>query len=748
MRPALMLFLALILLAGNGTAQEAFDWQTHSSKKNITDASFSRNGIWAGTEGGAFYFDISDSAYYTLTKTEGLDGSGISAVFVDDQGSVWFGNQNGTIDIINRSAKTKHRIFDIFSSNNSTKQIYDFEQKGDTIFVSTDFGITLVHRTSFRIIDTFSKLGSFSSKIKIRQTLNRDRIFAATEFGVAMQIPGTTNLTAPESWQNFTTAQGLLSASVVELGIFRDTLIAATAAGISYFNGTSWSDFLSFFRNKSVLDIYIKGDSLYILQGDRLYLYENGRITEPFNLLFTNTARIIYISDYGYFAHKSGILRVPYTSFNIAYLFPEGPAANQFLNLDIDNSGNLWVATGKDVAGIGTFKYDGFSWQNINTSTTSGFPSNSVYNVNGGGDNNVYLSTWGAGMIRMSNNGSIAHFTAANTPMRGISANYNYLVIADTKTDSRNNVWILNHDAANQKTLAALTPDSTWHLFANYSDSSLAQYSKLVIDQFDTKWFLCADPSRVGLFYFNENKTFGIKTDDRYGYLSNLSELYGKTINDLVIDQRGDLWLGTNLGVFYISNLYSFVSLAQPSVRVNSVFSLRQYSVNCMAVDPLNRKWIGTNQGLLLMSSDGGTLITYFDSKNSPLLSDEIRSIAIDNKSGKVYVGLDGGLSVFSTYAQEPAASLDNLALYPSPFILSENSPHLTIDGLVKESELKVITLSGKVVRTIITPGGRVANWNGKDDDGKDVSTGVYIIVAYDKDGNNISSQKIAVIRK
>ncbi|NUN08169.1 MAG: hypothetical protein HUU54_03245 [Ignavibacteriaceae bacterium] len=748
MKSVRIILLFLAIAAGIACAQEAFDWQTQSSKKNIKDAAVFGGGIWAGTEGGAFFYNKSDSTYTKLTKTEGLDGSPISAVFVDNLGTVWFGNQNGTIDVYNSSLNFRRRIIDIFSSNNSVKQVYSFEQKGDTLFISTDFGIVLINRANYKVIDTYSKLGNFTTKIKIKQTFRKGELFAATDFGIAKQLPGAVNLTAPESWTNYTTSQGLASANVTKIGAFRDTIIAATTAGFSAFNGSGWSDFLLPFRNKSITDFYVKGDSLLVLQGDKVFLYYAGALTEPFPFSFSNCTKIIGLDSYLYLAHKAGIYRVSTISANAGFLFPEGPFANQFLTLDTDEQGNLWVATGKDVAGIGAFKFDGFRWFNYNTSEVPGFPTNAIFNVHAARDGNVYFATWGRGYIKLDNNNNITHFYTNNTPLRGISSNSDYLVIADVKTDSRNNVWSLNHDAANQKTLAALTPDSTWHLFANYVDSTLNQYTKLIIDQFDTKWFLSSDPSRLGLFYFNENKTFGVKSDDRFGYLSNLSELFGKAISDIVVDQRGDLWIGTNLGVFYISNLSSFVTTASPSVRINSVFSLRQYSVNCIGVDPLNRKWIGTNQGLLLVSPDGSTLITYFDSKNSPLLNDIVRSITIDYKTGRVFVGMDGGMSVFSTYALEPETSLDNLILYPSPFIVGEDSKELTVDGLIRDSELKILSITGKLIRTIETPGGRVAKWNGRDEDGKLVNSGIYILIAYDKEGNNVSSKKLAVIRK
>ena len=37
--------------------------------------------------------------------------------------------------------------------------------------------------------------------------------------------------------------------------------------------------------------------------------------------------------------------------------------------------------------------------------------------------------------------------------------------------------------------------------------------------------------------------------------------------------------------------------------------------------------------------------------------------------------------------------------------------------------------------------------WDGKDLEGKAVNSGIYIIVAYDKEGNSVATSKVAVLR-
>ena len=234
-----------------------------------------------------------------------------------------------------------------------------------------------------------------------------------------------------------------------------------------------------------------------------------------------------------------------------------------------------------------------------------------------------------------------------------------------------------------------------------------------------------------------------------FGYISKTNGLNDNSINSIIIDSRGDLWVGTSLGVNIITNTSTVLS-STPQVRISSIFVLRQQTINCIAVDPLNQKWIGTNQGLLLVNSDGSRLIATYDSKNSPLLSDVIRSIAIDENKGTVYVGTDGGLTSFETLSIKPLESFSELFVFPNPFLLKSNEGTLKIDGLIKDTEIKILNITGRLIKIIdesSNPGGGRAIWDGKDLDGKYVNSGIYLIVAYDKDGNNVATAKVAVLR-
>jgi ligand-binding sensor domain-containing protein len=424
---------------------------------------------------------------------------------------------------------------------------------------------------------------------------------------------------------------------------------------------------------------------------------------------------------------------------------PNAPSANIFSGITVDLNGNLYSASGRDVSGKGFYKYDGNSWTNYDVVSTPLLPTNAYYNASTTPDGSVYLGSYGRGLLRIKPDGSLIPYTTQNTPLVGISTDPSFLVVAAVKSDSKGNLWILNFDAGNRKTLNMLTTDSTWYGFENSFGIGLTNYSTLEIDQNDVKWF--TTPLRNSLFYYSEKGTPANTADDISGQLNESNGMNGQKINALALDKRGDLWVGTDLGVQIITSLSTVLqnsSTAKP--RVSTVFSLRQQRINSIVVDPVNRKWVGTDAGLFLVSSDGTSLIAFYDVTNSPLLANEITIMGSDPKEGKIFIGQTGGLISFKTQAPSPNTDYSNLYTYPSPFRPS-NGSMMTIDGLIKESDIIILDIAGNKVKSFSSPGGRVANWDGRDENGNVVSTGVYILVASDKEGNTVSKIKFSVVR-
>jgi hypothetical protein len=112
------------------------------------------------------------------------------------------------------------------------------------------------------------------------------------------------------------------------------------------------------------------------------------------------------------------------------------------------------------------------------------------------------------------------------------------------------------------------------------------------------------------------------------------------------------------------------------------------------------------------------------------------------------YIATDKGISVLKIPFAKENTSYSNVDIFPSPFRVPTVTP-LTIDGLMDGSSCMIMTLTGKVLKTIESRAdveGYQAFWDGRDEAGDWVSTGVYLVAVYDKKGAS-SFSKIAVIR-
>jgi len=744
-----ILFFLLIVstLLSTTPAQQFINWKNYTALKNVQDVTIGTDVFWSAATGGAFQFSSTSNKFTTLHKSDGLQGNSLTSVIVDNSGRTWFGSIEGIIDVYNTSNNGLEVILDIYNSNQINKRINDFASVGDTIIVSTDFGVSLINANSFLFFDTFFKFGTFPSNTRVNNTFKSGLFYVCTDQGVAIQKPGALNLSAPESWNVYSLAQGLPSNKTLKAGLFQGELIVSTDKGFSRFANNTWSNFIPDLANININDFQISGDSILIVAQSKIYLYYNQILSELYNSIVPLT-KIKYKENFGFVCASTNGTLFLNNALAGDFISPNAPPVNQFPSMSVDANSALWSASGKDGRGVGYYTYNGQLWEIFNTANTPELPYNDVYHswTNG---NSAYLGTWGFGFLEV-NGANKKLFNRTNSGMQGIPQNPDFLVITGFGKDSRNNLWVLNYWAVDRNTLSMRTPDSVWYHFTIPAAQNrvLLGHENLAIDPYDTKWFTCADPSRLGLFYLNENKTFEDPSDDRSDYLTTVDGLNTNDIRDVAVDRRGDVWVATSLGVNIITNTSAVPTSGSASLRISSVFTLRQQSVNAIAIDPLNQKWIGTNEGLLLVNSDGSRLITTFTAQNSALLSNIIRSIAIDENKGIVYVGTDEGLTSFETPYIKPLESFEELFVYPNPYKIKSGNNLLTIDGLIRDTDIKILTIDGTLITEFSSPGGRTAYWDGKNDNGELVSTGVYIIVAFDNEGNNIVTGKVAVLRE
>ncbi len=324
-----LIFLLVILYSLSSFPQQVTNWKNYTDMKRVSDVNFSDNIIWAATDGGAFQFSFQDNSFNVFSKADGLQGISLTSITIDYSGNVWFGSTNGIIDIYNTEDESFSVILDIANSNQVNKRINDLGTISDTIIVSSDFGVSLIDANSFLFFDTFFKFGEFTTNTRVNYAFKYNLFYVCTDEGVAIQKPGATNLSAPESWNTYNSSDGLPSDKAIKIVKYLDVFVAATDKGLASFDGAQWIPFIPQFNNKVVSDLISTGDSLIILSEDIIYIYQNEvalqLYSSPHSINRLSLNQQLGIAG----ASNNGILILDLEN-SPEFLIPNGPAANQF----------------------------------------------------------------------------------------------------------------------------------------------------------------------------------------------------------------------------------------------------------------------------------------------------------------------------------------------------------------------------------------------------------------------------------
>ena len=145
------------------------------------------------------------------------------------------------------------------------------------------------------------------------------------------------------------------------------------------------------------------------------------------------------------------------------------------------------------------------------------------------------------------------------------------------------------------------------------------------------------------------------------------------------------------------------------------------------------------------MSADGTETIYSFSETNTPLYSDNITSLAINNSTGELYIATEEGVLGFRSTATASNTDFTKLEVFPNP-VRPDYYGSIAIKGMMNNAEVKITNSNGLLVKTINADGGQ-AVWEGMDENNEQVSSGVYYIFSSSPDGYSKAKTKVLIIR-
>lgn len=708
-RHTLHIALLLLLFCGSASAQSFSDdefmtedysgmmngWTIHSAYNDVSELAYAAHRMYALADGALFSVSTEADEELRLHNTlSGLSGSNIGHIIGAPYNRLLIAYGDGMFDIISPDGSIS-TITDLARKQLSgvSKLASDIACEGNNAYLACDFGLLVLNLSRKEISEWYQPTQAANPMLR-RVHLAGDSIYAASE-------------------------------TVLYAGCLRDNLVDFAA----------WQAFP---------------------------LESRTDIVFPWHF-----SRFLNADDADYMAsYSEGLVREK-NGHRTAFL-PNGPAVNYPYRMTFSADrmimvpGGRWTSENARFATVMIYK-DG-EWSNI---PYDRIHANSPHRydfdftraaIDPADPEHFFCSSYGEGLYEFRGQDMVKNYNLGNSPYVSASGtSTNYVRVDGIAFDREGNLWTANASAA--KTVHVLSPHGQW---ASISAAGQVIHTPgdIIIDNQrpNYKWVIsCRIPAGVALI--DDRGTPLDPSDDRTVFRSTFVDGKGKVItpneiHSAVQDRNGALWVGTKEGLFMIPSSVDFFTSNRCSriiiVRTDGSdlgdYMLGTEQINAIAVDGGNRLWIGTvTSGAYLMDIDlfgyETKTVKHFTAKNTPLPTDHILSIGIDEASGEVFFGTTGGLVSYKGDASAPADDFEEAYVYPNP-VRPDYQGLLTITGLMEDAPIRITDASGNLVCSTEANGG-TAVWDMRDDQGRRVRPGVYLIFCNSGAGAEPSGHKM-----
>ena len=452
-------------------------------------------------------------------------------------------------------------------------------------------------------------------------------------------------------------------------------------------------------------------------------------------------------------------------------LNPIGPKYNHFYESTFLN-GKLYTTGGYFLSGMNDFNYpgtvqvyDGIDWMicEDDLSEKTGYPYLDINCISVDPTDENHLFAGGrCGLYEFKDGKLLNYYNKDNSPLKpaidqGKELDNDYVLINGIQFDKAGNLWVMNSQAKGVNMLL-FTKDRKWEdyhqeLLDDSEGVSLTGLRSMFFDSRGYLWFVNTSWKDPSVFCYNPSTNSLLKYNN---FINQDGFSYSPTyVNSVCEDKEKNIWVGTNIGPFMIQSdevgqenvTFYQIKVPRNDGTIYADYLLNNVYINHIAIDGGNRKWFATNgAGVFLIGADNITQISNFMEDNSYLLSNAINSIAINQKSGKVYFLTDKGLCSYQSDATEPSEEMteDNVYAYPNP-VTPDYTGLITITGLTYDADVKITASNGALIAQGRSNGG-MFTWDGNDRQGRRVASGIYFVITATSEGKSGTVCRIAII--
>lgn len=721
-------------------------WSDLFSYNNVLAFKENNGKIMAATENGVFYYDTSTGEIKKLSKVNGLHEVKISAFdYNPATNTALIGYQSGNLDVVTDEGVTYIVDIPLSQSYTGSKTINNISINGDKAVLSVGYGVSIFNLSKKEFGDTCFFFNGATYDKAIEATIKDNVVYTVTGNGLKYH-PLDVTFSVYGGWS---TAAG----SYTQVDSSANLLTVGSPYTVYFGNIGTFNALPQNFTN--VKDIKVTAANIIVADQARVYVYNlSGILQKTVDISDEiNTANIVNGKIYTGTKY-SGILDETNTSYK-----PDGPYSNVSYKLNILGN-QIWVATGgRDsgynapfYSGLGYYHFDGAKWNYPDYFKTSTFNWNILDVVpNPVKPTEVYFTNYSffpgqKGIYKMDNN------TFVKAYFQNDSNVYTNRIVGCT-FDEQNQLFCSVGFINN--------PNQPSAGFYYYNTTSDAFVLVPVINAYRVQGVFAKDgilwiPSPLynggGLISYNYNFTPSQLNDDVYKMVNKSSGMPEDGVICFAIDKNDDAWIGGYTGLRVLPNASDAVNgtpkadpiiITQNNIPEELFKDLKIISID---VDSGNQKWVSVDGGgVFYLSADGEKTLAHFSKVNSPLPSDTVTDIKVDQKTGKVYFCTYDGIVVYQGDVINITSNFGTVKVYPNPVVSSQYKGNVKITGLAEKTNIRITDAVGNVVHQAVARGGYY-EWNLNNQKGKRVASGIYFVLMTNEDGTDTATAKIAVV--
>lgn len=717
------LFLFLLLQSQLTSLEHTSKFRNWYNTNYITDIISINSKLAIGSSKGFVILTLTtlNSEFVILNKTDGIIDNQVNGL-VSDNKNIFLFTPSG-ITIISLDTTTIRNISSAFWGIDGEPETELL--KGDTLFWGTTEYLYIwdTEGEPYEQFNTSWTPYTFRYRGINTLFLMNDTLYCGTDGGGVCMVPDYSFLDTTQ-WVWNTTAEGFPNDTVTAITFWGGEFWIGTKDGIVSGTMNNWTP-----RNAGLgssgspareINELFSGETLWVATENYPH-YWNESLS---SWIRVNTGLKIKRIR-GICSDNTGTLWIGIDGDGIAYLEDTlwniiripGPSSSNFSDITIDKDSGIW-GVHYQLKGATISHFHNGNWEILNETNELGIGAIRWVDVDK--HNNKWFGLWSSGagnnIIKLSENGE---WDSLTLPVSG--------VVGSQFIDSKGNKWFSNFISS----VCKLAPDdSTWQVYTN---ENYLDY--IVAFEEDTS---------SGNIYFGSTHR-GISVLKADGTWLKIGGLPSEQVYDLAFDRKGDLWVGSAAGAVVIRD-FSVIKHYSSTTS-----GLMGDNINDILIDWKGNKWfLVDSRGVSVLRYNGEwDSLTVSDGLASDFIMDDLDGLAYDIDNGYLWIATKDGISRYETGDIPPHTdtTLTDVDVYPNPFIPKEHL-FVTFNRLPAEVEIYIYSISLKKMKTVenIDNVTHTAFWDGRDENGNLVDSGIYIFLIV-REGGIKKTGKIAVIR-